>query len=343
MPPKRSSSSGKSSSKASAKPAAKSKAASKGAASSKDSIEKEAKERFENLQPDGNLDGTITLKEFADCIREMNRRKCMLWGQEEECGPIVKQEWMKLNGFQKREIRFADFKAWWPSFLELVETRQDEKEKAKAVESEKAAKAEQALAACCSGDGVWQVPMKSLQIALDKARQKGKTPLILDNTEHHVSEQFFAYSGAYIIECKKMIMESCGASKRPVEEILEDERERFFRGKCFKMGQTVVFRMANTACDLKGTFSSTIFPAMALLDVSELNKVLGPANVGNIETSPFIAMCPDNDERLELSANGIHEKFSCVMISHFNVEDYVEFLEAMVPLDMMQPISPIVE
>lgn len=135
-----------------------------------------------------------------------------------------------------------------------------------------------------------------------------------------------------------------GASKRPVEEILEEERERFFRGRCFKAGQTVVFRMANTACDLKSTFTSNIFPTLALLDVTELNKVVGSENIGNVEKSPFFAMCcNDQDERLEFLANGIHEAFNCVMITHFQEEDYVEFLQPMVPLELMQPMSPFVE
>lgn len=349
MPPKRSSSSSKRGSTGSAKPAAKS-ASSKAKAdakakpeASKGQLQQEATETFEKFQPDGDLNAKLTLKEFSNIIRDMNRRKCMLWGQEEECGPIIKQEWAKLDGFQKREITFAEFQAWWPTFVELVQARQEEVETAKAEEAQKVAIAEQALNECCNGDGIWRVPMKSLKFALKKAREKGKTPLIVDNTEGHAAESFFTYTGAYVIECKKLIMEK-GASKRPVEDILEDERERFFRGKCFKIGQTVMFRMANTACDLKGTFNSSIFPTLALLDIAELRKVVGRENVSNVEKSPFMAMCPDDqDERLELVANGIHEHFNCVMVTHFQEEDYAEFLEPMVPLELMQPIRPLVE
>lgn len=165
--------------------------------------------------------------------------------------------------------------------------------------------------------------------------------MIIDNTEGQRSEVFFTYTGAYILECKKMIMDK--AKGATAEEVLELERERFFRGSCFKHGQTVVFRLANSACDIKKAFSSETFPLAKLLDTKEVKKVMGPEKADQFKGSPFMAMCTEEEDKLEHTCMGINEKFRVVAISHFQEEDYVGFLENMFPLDLCQAIKVTVE
>merc|ERR1711918_136660 len=120
-----------------------------------------------------------------------------------------------------------------------------------------------------------------------------------------------------------------------VEEVLQEERDRFFRGNCFKWGNTLMFRLANTAADLKGMWNSQIFPTAALLDASQVAKVVG--NGDNFASSLFVHMCPDKDAHLECTAAGIHENFQVVVVTQFPEEDDQEFLADMIPLHLLQP------
>jgi len=298
-------------------------------------IEKEAQEMFERYE----TDGIIKLARFADCIRDMNIKKCQIFGDEP--GPIIKEHWKDTGGFKNKELKKEEFVAWWPTFLVVVEARQAEMAvEQEKIDAEKAAKAA-AKKSMFEGTGIWTCPMESLQDAMNEAFNQGKTPLIIDSTEGARSEVFFTYSGAYIIECKKMIMDKAKKTAT-VEEILEEQRDQFFRGNCFKYGQTVLFRLGNSACDIKGTFSNEVFPAMKLLDTSEWKKLLGIEQADNFKGSPFFNMCPSDEHKTEHTCTGINEKFRVVAVSHFAEEDYVEFLDAMFPLDLCQPIKPIV-
>lgn len=202
MAPKKRSSSPPPKAKAGAKAGAKAKAkeeepAPDPKAEKQKELQKEAEEMWEKYEDAG----IVKLAGFADCIRAVNIRKCQVFSDEP--GPIIKEQWKNCGGFSKKEIDKAGFVEWWPTFMELVEaecvTRDAEEAKR---EAEKAAKAEE-KAKRFEGDGIWYIPLADLKDALEAAHQKGKTPLIIDNTEGQRSEAFFMYSGAYIIECKK--------------------------------------------------------------------------------------------------------------------------------------------
>merc|ERR1719498_1887042 len=144
---------------------------------------------------------------------------------------------------------------------------------------------------------------------MNAAFDKDKTPLIIDNTEGTRSEVFFTYSNAYIIEAKKMVMDKAkGAS---AEDVCNEERERFWKGKVFKYGQTVVFRMSNCAADFRQAFNTETFPAMKLLDTAEWKKVLGLENADNFKGSPFNAMCRNDEDRNEMCI-GVKDSFRVV-------------------------------
>merc|ERR1711920_335678 len=175
--------------------------------------------------------------------------------------------------------------------------------------------------------------------AMAEARAKGKTPLVLDDETHRV-DAFFMHSGAHIIECKKMIMDKAHGSS--ASDILEEERRRFMSAKCFQYGQTVMFRLANTACDLVGAFNSETFPTTALMDRVQVSNVMGTENAANMKGSPLLKIAGDANEELELSACGIHADFNVVVVTHFEEASYEEFLATAVPLHLMQPIMALV-
>lgn len=296
---------------------------------------KEAEDMFEKHQPEGKLDGILKLKEFADIIRAMNTKKCMFWGDDPV--EIIKREWSNSGGNKTRELDLSAFKTWWPDFVSRVDVEMADHE---AAEEAKAAANAKANAEMYSGEGVWNVPIKKLTEAMKEAAKRGKTPLVIDNTTGFRTEVYFTYSNAHVIECKKMVMDSRAIDKGGigVEAVIEEERNRIFKGRCFKDGRTVMFRLANTACDLKNRFNSETFPTMALLDQNEVQKAMESPE--NAEKSPFMKMAQTDDESLELKANGIHADFNVVLVTQFPEEDYVEFLKEMIPLDLMQPIKP---
>jgi len=334
---------------ASGKAAAKSKAAAHpssndkskdGRTSSKAKLDAEALEVFEKYEPDGRADGRLKLAQFAQFIRDMNIKKLMLWG--EEPGPIVKQEWTKVEGFVKKEINLSEFTAWYPTFLETVESKIVEAKAEEERKEQEAQAARQARLDRCSGDGVWKVPLRDLEFAMDRAHQNRKTPLIIDNTENQRVETYFTYRSCYVIECKKWITEKA-LKKMSAADILKEERDKFFRAKCFKHGQTVMFRLATTACDLNNTFSSPEFPSTDLLNRAALAKILGVDNASNFKGSPFEKMCPDSESLMEHTAMGVHENFNVLAITLFKEEDYEGYLKDMIPLSDLQPIKPFTE
>jgi hypothetical protein len=297
-------------------------------------LEREAVEMFERYEPDGKLEGVLKLKEFADIIRAVNSKKCMIWGDDPAA--IIRKEWANTGGNVSRELKLEEFKAWWPAFSEAVDKEAADKlEAAAAAESAKAKEKEEKY----GHDGVWKCNLKEIKEAMDEAKKKGKTPLIIDNTTGFSAEAFFAYGNAYILETKKWIVEKAKGST--VEEIFEAERNRFFTGgKCFEHGSTVMFRLANSAPDLKKVFSTELFPTLALLDQAQVANITGIDNAKNVATSPFAKMPPNADERIGFEAMGVKEGFQVVVVTQFAEADYEEFLKEMIPLDLMQPIMP---
>lgn len=301
----------------------------------KELLLKEGKEMFEKYRDE---DAGVKLKGFAQCIRDMNIKKCQPW-TDDEIGPtVIKAQWNSLERKEGKEAEEKAFVEWWPTFVELVEAKQAE---ITAAEEKKAAeKAEQAAAKAgiYDSDGVWNIPLTDMVEAINKAYEKGRTPLIIDNTENFRAETFFAYSDAHIVECKKWIVEK--AKGKSVEDLLSDQRDTFFLGKCYKYGKTVVFRLANSAADIKSTFNSEVFPSLSLLDAKKVKSCIGPDNAANWNGSAFQKMCKDKNQEEDCEFIGINENFKVIAITQFKEEDYVGFLEKMFPLDMCQPIKP---
>lgn len=279
----------------------------------------------------------MKLRGFAQCIKDMNESKGFIWRDD---GLIVKQEWKKVDGFTKREISQTEFTEWWPTFLETLAVRMDEAIREEAEKEAKRHAVEAEKVSRYSSDGVWRIGLREIPEAIEAAQAKGKTPLIIDNTPAQRVETFFLYSdfNPHIIECKKMVVDK--AQGKSVDEILQERRDAFFSAACFKHGNLCLFRLANSAIDIKSTFNSDIFPAMSLLDATEVNQVRGLENAANFKSSPFQAMCPDEGTAWELDCMGVNGKFSVAALTHFQEEDYEEYLKDMFPLHLMQPIKP---
>eukprot|EP00931_Biecheleriopsis_adriatica_P004208 TRINITY_DN105912_c0_g1_i1.p1 TRINITY_DN105912_c0_g1~~TRINITY_DN105912_c0_g1_i1.p1 ORF type:complete len:341 (+),score=92.19 TRINITY_DN105912_c0_g1_i1:35-1024(+) len=293
---------------------------------------REAEQIFESRQPEGKLDGALKLAQFVEVVRSMNDRLCMIWGDD----PVatIKREWANSGGQSKRELNLAEFKEWWVAFYLAAKAEQEEQQAR--MEAQKAAQ-HQRRAEMFSGD-IWKIGMKNLPEAMQEARNQGKTPLILDNTPSQRVEAYFTYSDAHIIECKRMIVEKAKGEKT-AEEVMESERHRFFSGRCFRNGKTVCFRMANTACDLKGMFNCARFPSVALLDAGQVQAAKSEEGM---KSNAILGMAVGQVDELELAA-GLHDDFNVVVISQFTPENFEEFLKDALPLELLKPMLPCVD
>lgn len=296
-------------------------------------LDQEVADMFERYAPEGTLESVLKLKEFANLIQDENRKKCMIWGDDPV--KIIRDEWKKSGGAEKRELKFDDFKAWWPAFSDAVEKECEAKVEA---EASVAAAKKKELEETYGHDGIWRIKFAQLKEAFDQAKQKGKTPLVIDNTPGFRTDVFFQYSNAHVLETKKWIVENAKGSS--VDEILQEERRRFLAAQCFQHGKIVMFRLSNSAPDLRNKFNTDEFPTLALLDAKQVGSIVAMEDKKNIVTTPFYKMATDNDEKLELEAFGVKDGFQVVVVTQFDEADYAEFLEKMIPLELMQPIKP---
>jgi len=123
----------------------------------------------------------------------------------------------------------------------------------------------------------WSVPMgreeslmpwlarsaTGLTEAIRRARERGKTVLLVDNSRDRVVDTFYRYRHAQVIETKKMVLdENRGARTRG--QIMEDLRQRLVCA--MRYGQTLYFRMSNTACNIVSKYSSEVQLPLALFD-----------------------------------------------------------------------------
>jgi len=328
------------SSKAAAKPKAK-KAEEDPAAVAAKALEAEALEKWEKYMEEES--GVVKLKHFAQCIRDQNVKKVHPWN-DDEIGNVIKGYWKDLGGFTNKELKKDEFLKWWPEFVKAVDEKVAEVEAAAAKKEEEKKAAAAAKASRYDSNEPWEIPLNDLQEAINEAYKKDKTPFIVDNTEGARTETFFTYSGAHIVEAKKMIMDKVKGGS--VESVVEEVQRSFFGAHCFKYGQTVVFRLSNSALDVH-QFSTEAFPILSLLDAKQVKKVMGTENAGNFKDSEFFKMVSQDkkndasEELQECTYTGVHEKFRVVCISTFQLEDYKGFLENVkFPLDLMQVIVP---
>lgn len=298
--------------------------------------EEEAKALYEKFSVD---DGSIIkLAGFADAIRAVNEKHDMCF--TDDPGQLIRDQWKKTGGMSAKELTQKAFVDWFVGeFAQMVEDKAKEVQEAEAKrEEEKKAKAAAQAARYTSDGSTWKLHVADVKDATTEAYKQGKVPVILDNSDNFKTETFYTYSGAYIIECKKMIMQKF-SEKKPLEEVLEEARASFVEAAhCFKYGQTVVFRLANTAWD-PTMFNSEAFPTLKLLDTTEWNKLFGPDNGKAFKDSPFWAMCTQKDDQTEHECMGINEQFRVLALSQFKEEEFKEHMSEKFPMANCQLIQ----
>merc|ERR1711959_853613 len=187
------------------------------------------------------------------------------------------------------------------------------------------------LDANCSGKE-WQVRMQDVPKALQKAEDEGKTPLLLDSTEHNAVDTFYSYQMAQVIEGKKLVMQ--GRDPAGLAAVMEEARTLLVRAMA--KGFTLYLRMTNCAADVTGKYQDAQTLPVEVWDRLEVEKVLDAELTG----SPFegVVREADTDEYGGVDSLFVHKDFRVIVCSQFKVEDYEEFLARALPLEKMQPI-----
>jgi hypothetical protein len=128
-----------------------------------------------------------------------------------------------------------------------------------AVEQKAKAAASHAAAAAAEGSDdepsyegrLWRAPITSLEVAMERAYAAGKTPLLLDSTVTHATDNFFLYCSATVVEAKRAVLDlrMAGTSMDALRE-----RLRLQLVHSLRWGHTLVVRMANSAADFSHTY-----------------------------------------------------------------------------------------
>ena len=178
-----------------------------------------------------------------------------------------------------------------------------------------------------------------------------KTPLLVDRSAHHAVDTFYKYEHAEIVDAKRLFMSERAGTPRP--ELMEGLRRQLVNA--MRHGLTLYIRLENSACDFVGrysapdTFPLELFDAPFVEDFVEEHGSLfalpgydARAGRNLAESGHPLAMVLRDPDTLA-GAFTPRFGFTVVVCSHFAVSDFHEFLDGRLPMQMLQPIAPLVQ
>jgi len=183
---------------------------------------------------------------------------------------------------------------------------------------------------------VWNATLPEMPKAMKKAEAAGLTPLILDNTPQKAVDTFYSYQGAQVIEGKKLVMQ--GRTPDGLAQVMQECKALMLRAMA--RGYTLYLRMTNCAADVKDSYQNPNTLPLEVWDRALVNRVLGE-NLLDMEDSPLRAVVTEDDCYEYDMGRGmffVHKDFRVVICSHFEVEDYEEFLTRALPMERLQAI-----
>ena len=171
------------------------------------------------------------------------------------------------------------------------------------------------------------IPLTDLQDTIRLAIGKGKTPLVIDNSEEDKVNTFFTYQSATMLDGKKMGLDKT-LKKIPVQDIMDDARKKLVQA--LKFGQPLVIALTKSVTDFALTFTDEVAGANGSLDLQagkyipiELFKNAG-RNCVSTEYLEALFRSEDKDQGMAISRNP--DGFHVIITSQFAPEDYDEYL-----------------
>jgi len=196
-----------------------------------------------------------------------------------------------------------------------------------------------------------KVHERGLLVAIERAYRMGKTVLLIDNTEEHIVDTFYVYQAALVLEAKSLVLDAARGVKS-IDEILEGCRMQLVNS--MRYGQTLYIRLADSACDFKGMFSS---PDRFPLEVFDRRHVSGlqeyrEGTANNLwgSSHPLAAALRETDlvqggifqprfGHKEREADGSLAGFEVVVCTQFGTAEFEQFLHESLPFELIQPIK----
>lgn len=204
----------------------------------------------------------------------------------------------------------------------------------------------------------WQVPMgrdldempwlpkRSAGVieAIQRARRMHRrTALLIDNSPDKVVDTYFMYRSTQILEAKQMVMEE-RMRKKNRAQILESARQRLVNA--MRYGQTFYVRMSNTATSFKTHYTSPTTLPLAIFDQScmeTLRSEYMPPALENLfgSSHPLAGALRESDT--EHGFFQCRHGFEVVVSTHLAKADVADMLGRALPMEMLQPIVPVVK
>ena len=179
---------------------------------------------------------------------------------------------------------------------------------------------------------VWRASVAELKVVLTRAEEGGRTPLLLDHTEHKAVDSFYSYQMAQVIEGKKLVMQ--GRTAEGLAQVMEESRQLLVRA--MERGFTLYLRMTNCAADIIKSYKDESSLPVEVWDRQEVAEVVGK-NIFEVPDSK-LKQVMRTEECDGMDFFPVHKEFRVVVCSHFEEHDYQEFLAHALPLEKMQPI-----
>eukprot|EP00908_Phaeocystis_cordata_P023830 Transcript_6283.p2 GENE.Transcript_6283~~Transcript_6283.p2 ORF type:complete len:371 (-),score=164.78 Transcript_6283:1271-2383(-) len=178
---------------------------------------------------------------------------------------------------------------------------------------------------------VWRVPITALEPALAKVAAAGKTPLLLDATDTRVTDMYFMYSEATVVEAKKVVTDVRMAGTT-VEAAREGLRTQLVHA--MRWGHLLVVRMANSAADFCGSYCSPDAFPVDLFDATKL-----PAGRDAARDPLWLPVLRPADTGGGPAPLPVPPQFSVVVTSTFKPDNYEKLLQGALPLQHLQPVE----
>jgi len=183
---------------------------------------------------------------------------------------------------------------------------------------------------------VWPAKLTELKQVIQKAEDEGRTPLLLDHTDAKSVDTFYSYQMAQVVEGKKLVLQ--GRDPAGLAQVMQDSRTLMLRAMA--KGYTLYLRMTNCAADVIESYQDPKTLPIEVWDHTEVRKVLGE-DLYDVDNPFQQAVDADACREHDMMENyfRVHEEFRVVICSHFDLDDYEEFLRRALPLEKLQAIS----
>ena len=197
-----------------------------------------------------------------------------------------------------------------------------------------------------------KVHERGLLIAMERAHRLGKTVLLIDTSDDHICDTYFSYQASLVLEAKRMVLD-VATSRKTLSEVLDECRKHLVNAMRF--GQTLYIRLADSACDFSGQFSSAedfpldVFDRHAIEALHEYREGAGLNLWGSAH--PLASALREEDlsegvfqprfSHKARAGDGSVSGFEVVLCTNFSPDDVATLLSNALPIDKLQPIKPL--